>query len=272
MELSVTTDYVTGLGDPLPQLRRIAEAGFTHIHWCHEWNTDYSYSDEDISRIGTQLEELGLELLDLHASVGVERSWISPDQESRRAGIDLVRNRMEMARRLGSDAIVMHPPFAADNDSCRAIRKRWLASLEELADDSARTHVRIALENGNQRGFEETEMAFERHGDEYLGLCFDSGHANLHGAELLERHPERLLVLHLHDNDGSGDQHRIPFTGTVDWEKVAALIAGSSYRKCISLEVSMRNSPISDEDEFLAGTHAAAKKLSKMIEDQRSAE
>jgi sugar phosphate isomerase/epimerase len=264
MKLSVTTDYVTGLGDPLPYLERIAEAGFTHVHWCHEWNTDYLYSDQDISGIGSQLEKLGLELLDLHASVGIERSWVSSDQEARRAGIDLVRNRMAMARRLGSDVIVMHPPFAADNENCQAVRQRWLASLEELQADSVRTGVRIALENGNQRGLQETEIAFDLHGSDYLGLCFDSGHANLHGAELLERHPDRLLVLHLHDNDGTADQHRIPFTGTVDWEKVIGLIAGSSYDKCISLEVSMSNSPIKDEKKFLASCLTVAERLSKM--------
>ena len=39
--LSITSDYFQSAGDALPYLQRIAEAGFTHVHWCHEWATDY---------------------------------------------------------------------------------------------------------------------------------------------------------------------------------------------------------------------------------------
>ncbi len=37
--LAVATDFNGSGGDPEPALRRIAEAGFTHLHWCHQWNT-----------------------------------------------------------------------------------------------------------------------------------------------------------------------------------------------------------------------------------------
>jgi hypothetical protein len=37
MELSINTDYLTDKLSPEPCLRRIADAGFTHIHWCHHW-------------------------------------------------------------------------------------------------------------------------------------------------------------------------------------------------------------------------------------------
>ncbi len=52
-------------------------------------------------------------------------------------------------------------------------------------------------------------------GYECIGACFDTGHANalrrnLHKEVLrLGRH---LRVLHLHDNDGTDDQHQIPYT------------------------------------------------------------
>jgi sugar phosphate isomerase/epimerase len=161
--------------------------------------------------------------------------------------------------------IILHPPFAAADEAGRAARESWMRSVDELAADSAKSGVRIALENGNRRGMEETEMAFARHGPEYLGLCYDSGHANLHGSDLLEKYPDRLISVHLHDNDGSGDQHRIPFTGTVDWERLTGLIAGSSYRKPVSLDTSTRNSPITDEGEFLAANFEAAERLARMV-------
>ena len=90
--LSLTTDYATvDRGNPSPYLRRIADAGFTHIHWCHHWNTDFVYSRPEIEQIGRWLDEYGLKLLDLHASVGPEKNWYSTNEWERQAGVELVQ-------------------------------------------------------------------------------------------------------------------------------------------------------------------------------------
>ena len=57
----------------------------------------------------------------------------------------------------------------------------------------------------------------ERYGAEVLGFCFDTGHANLVGLDMeqfITTLGHRLKVLHIHDNDGIGDLHQIPFTFT----------------------------------------------------------
>ena len=86
MHLAMTSDYVSSRGDASPYLIRLAEAGFTHVQWCHEWNTDHLYSPDEMTAIGRTLSELGLRLLDLHASHGVERSWGALDESRRHAG------------------------------------------------------------------------------------------------------------------------------------------------------------------------------------------
>ena len=73
--LSITTDYFTDHGDPSPYLRRIADAGFTHIHWCHHWRSDFLYADAEIDQIGYWLKEYGLVLHDVHGSEGIEKFW-----------------------------------------------------------------------------------------------------------------------------------------------------------------------------------------------------
>lgn len=55
----------------------------------------------------------------------------------------------------------------------------------------------------------------ERYQAEVMGFCFDVGHANLVGIDFedfLSILGTRLKVLHIHDNDGIGDLHQIPFT------------------------------------------------------------
>lgn len=57
----------------------------------------------------------------------------------------------------------------------------------------------------------------EKYGTEVLGFCFDTGHANLVGIDFedfIVTLGNRLKVLHIHDNDGVGDLHQIPFTFT----------------------------------------------------------
>lgn len=69
----------------------------------------------------------------------------------------------------------------------------------------------------------------EKYDAEVLGFCFDTGHANLVGIDFedfIVTLGDRLKVLHIHDNDGIGDLHQIPFTFTrsrenttsTDWE------------------------------------------------------
>ncbi len=267
MDLAMTSDYVSSRGDPSPYLRSIAAAGFTHVHWCHEWNTDYFYSAEEVTEIGRLLSSLRLRLLDLHASHGLERGWGALDERLRAAGVELIENRIVMAASLSSRVIILHIP---DKPAGSVLRPRfWDAvsmSLDELQPIAARHGVRIAVENMPGDDFSDIERLFSHWGPDFLGLCYDSGHGNIGGAGLdhLERHGDRLISIHLHDNDGSFDLHNLPFTGTVDWPRLTRILRESAYTGCISLESNVRGLSV-DGDEFLAAAHAAAARLALMV-------
>ena len=267
--LSVTTDYATDVGCPEPCLRRIADAGFSHVHWCHQWNTDFIYSEAEIEQIHLWLREYGLILNDLHGSDGVEKCWVSPLEYERRAGVELVANRIAMAARLGGDVVIMHqgsePDGAADKELYWSQMWRSLDALEPIARDHG---VRIAIENGI---FAALRPVLERYAPDYVGLCYDAGHGNVSGDGLDETDAltDRLISIHLHDNDGTGDQHNLLFSGTVDWARLAGIIAGSAYEKCISMEVSMRNSGIEDEVAFLAKAFDTGTTFAEMVEKAR---
>lgn len=258
--LSVTTDYAKDTEDPSPYLKRIADSGFSHIHWCHHWNTDFIYSKWEIEQIKEWLEEYGLKLLDLHGSHGKEKAWASPWEYQRLSGVELVKNRIDMTAYLSGDVVIMHVP--ADPDSI-PIRK----SLDEIEPFAKERNVRLALENGS---FEAISKLLSEYSSDYLGLCYDCGHGNVRndGLDQLELLKDRLISVHLHDNDGTGDQHKILFTGTVDWERLAAIMAKSSYKKCVSMEVSMGLMDIKDEMVFLAKTYETGTKFAEMIEMQ----
>ena len=80
-----------------------------------------------------------------------------------------------------------------------------------------------------RKNVERIDCINAEYGAEVLGFCFDTGHANLVGLDFekfITTLGSRLKVLHIHDNDGVGDLHQIPYTFTktrenkssTDWE------------------------------------------------------
>jgi sugar phosphate isomerase/epimerase len=168
--LSMTTDYAKSTGNPEPYLRRIAEAGFSHIHWCHHWNTDFLYSTHEMAQIARWLAEYGLQLLDLHASQGREKNWGSSQEYARLAGIELVKNRISMAAELASDVIILHLPdgsksrVTSKSPSLAQVRR----SLDELIPFAQARGVRIALENLSDKNFEKIKQLCTEYGADGL--------------------------------------------------------------------------------------------------------
>ncbi|OPZ86441.1 MAG: endonuclease 4 [bacterium ADurb.Bin429] len=221
-------------------LRAIAKAGFSHVHWCQEWNTDYIYSDREIASICSQLNWCRLRMTDLHASAGETKRWGASDAAVNAAGLELVENRLRMAAMLACDVVVLHLPSEVRANLPSPAYDATRRALDTLTARAREHGVRIALENTPDDNTAALEALFADYGPDILGLCYDSGHGHLagNGLERLATLKDRLLAIHLHDNDGSADQHRLPFDGTIDWPPLMALIAASPYRKPLNLEVS----------------------------------
>lgn len=273
--LSIATDYVAGRGCPEPYLRPLAEAGFFHIHWTHHFNTDFVYADCEIEQIASWLDEYGLKVNDLHASAGVEKNWISPLEYERLAGVELVRNRISMTAKLSSDVIVMHIPVepqdSGENETFWTQIKKSLDVIEPYARDHG---VRIAIENLYPDNWQTLEKILSKYGPDYIGLCYDSGHGNLDicsdGLDSLDRLKDRLISIHLNDNDGSGDQHNPLFSGTVDWARLARILAESSYTKCTNMEITIHHSGIKDARIFLEKALETGMTFARMVDESGS--
>lgn len=87
----------------------------------------------------------------------------------------------------------------------------------------------------------------DQYGAEVLGFCLDTGHANLVGLDFedfITKLGSRLKVLHIHDNDGIGDLHQIPFTFTktrenkvsTDWDGFLRGLRTVQFDQVLSFE------------------------------------
>jgi sugar phosphate isomerase/epimerase len=225
------------------------------------------YTDDEINQIGGWFKEYGLKLLNLHGSHGQERAWVSLDENQRKAGLELVQNRVQMTARLGGKVIIMHLPTTAPPEQRPALLVQIRKSLDEIEPFVKEHGIRMALENMIGEDFEMLEKLIPDYDPGFLGFCYDSGHGNMggKGVQGLEGLKDRLIAIHLHDNDGSDDQHKIPFTGTVDWDVLMRIIAASAYAECINLEVVISDTGIPEEGEFLRQTYQAGERLDRML-------
>ena len=295
MPLAISTDYA---GD-FPEiekiehsLQKIAEHGFSHVHWCFDWDGDYIYAKSEIEQIGVWLEKYHLKCKGIHASKGSARfanqtiwhykkDYTSSIESSRLAGTDLIRNRVDLARRLNCHELVLHMylPFLDFSDA--GAKKRFyensLRSLDELEPYCRDNQVKICIENLFEAPadlqLEQFDILTNRYSPDYLGLCIDTGHANLVWGEkfteaLVQRYSDRIFAVHIHDNlgpgrgKGYGDAHAVPGDGVIHWEKFMEALRHSVYEPPLVLEL---NKPAEeDEDDFLCRAYNAGIRLTKM--------
>ena len=233
--------------NPEPNLKQIADTGFSQIHWSHQFNSDYLYTEDEIDQISRWLRTYELTVNDLHASSGEKNHYYSENEDIRLAGVELVKNRIRMANRLGTDVIVLHLPRQPEED--KENFAYWEAvhrSMDVLIPYTKERSVRIAFENLPPSNHAALETILAAYDPSEVGICYDSGHGNMDGGglEFAEAMKDRLIAFHLNDNDTTSDQHNLIFAGLVDWNRLAQIIAASAYDKnYMTMEVVLRKEP-----------------------------
>lgn len=234
--LSITTDYSGGATFLDEQeYAHIAEAGFGAIHWCQHWTgPPRFYGQGDAEGIRRLLAFNNLQMADLHGYGG----YCGDISYTTEMFIAVNLNRIEFLYRLGGRAIVLHLPICPDEPLTRRLdnARRIIDALTPASQDSG---VTITGENlGPATGLDFFGPLLEEYPTELFGLCFDAGHANIHGQyDFPEQFGDRVVCMHLHDNDARSDQHRIPVEGTVDWPRVVSALKASGYAGTVNLEV-----------------------------------
>lgn len=239
-----------GIRREMPSLIPLyARHGFRHLdlNFCEMLNRESTLNTPEAEKYIDLLEEekneYGLEFIQAHAPYPV------PGLLDREECLPLVLRSMEFASRLGVPHIVIHPEGKNIKDNIEYF-DRILSS--------SRCDIRIALENM------ETENEISR-SDELLeiqsafgsrmGICFDIGHAHVLGLDIAEEisaYGSLMIGTHIHDNDGTRDQHLLPFYGNIDWQSAMKAFA-ASYSGFINYEAMFfsRTRPMAEQDAII---------------------
>lgn len=158
----------------------------------------------------------------------------------------------EMARAVGADVVVVHPPFRWQRDYARGF-------VAGIADLEARTGVAFAVENmypwrAPRREMEVYVPGWDPSLHDYANVTIDLSHtstARSDPVQMAERLGGRLRHLHLTDGNGSArDEHLVPGHGT---QPVAALLehlAGAGFEGHVVVEISTRKAAGGDAREL----------------------
>jgi sugar phosphate isomerase/epimerase len=181
-----------------------------------------------------QLEEDSLPRLDLS----------SDDETLRRASVEIIAGEADFARQLGCRDIVVHPgPPPGDTRKQPFRPAAFESSLRSLTEIARRTDVRFCIENMPPPMFgcdvSMVRRMIDAINSPHLGQCYDSGHAMLAADPLgvIRTMGPRLWIVHLHDNDGKEDDHRLPGMGIVPFEDVARTLAEVGFAGTFLLEI-----------------------------------
>lgn len=141
-----------------------------------------------------------------------------------------------------------------------------LERIQKLADYAATLGVKLALENTKIPGYQ--EYVIQNISNKNLGICYDAGHCHAHFGDKFDFSifKDRIFAVHLHDNDGTADQHLIPFDGTIDWKNVISGLKSANYDGPITLELCYQNAYLDTPIlKFYRDGMAAAQKLQSMF-------
>lgn len=285
MKLCVQTgDVVDRLGFE-KGYKAIKDAGFD----CVDWNLDHAWKNADIRNgtyLGKSIMEKSLdEVIEYYAEElevikknGLEISqahapfpcYVTEHPDVLDYAIEIYKRNIEYCDYIGCKYLVIHGASLALSDeinTLESIHEINLKLYSSLIPVLQKTDVTVCLENlfttykgvryqgcysNPEDAVADIDYLNSLAGKECFGFCFDTGHMNL-----LHRDPrvvipvigKRIKVLHLHDNNGSSDEHLAPFTGTINWNFVCDALREAGYTGTLSFETFHQTNIAMEYDE-----------------------
>jgi len=152
----------------------------------------------------------------------------SLNEKIRRFSLNIIFETLEVAHRMESLLVVIHPAHKSplSGKFPKAYEKVQKRSLEEIDRVGEKIGVKVALENMPSFWIldgQTPERIAELVDGTNIGVTFDVGHLNTTTGnfdEFIKLLRDRIVYVHLSDNDGTKDSHLALGEGTVPWRKV----------------------------------------------------
>lgn len=204
---------------------------------------DEALFEKHCAAVRAATKNSGLEISQVHGA------WPTDDStpEKRAEGQKYLRQSLYGCYLLGSKHLVIHPPMPygwSSEDDPDFVEEIAVQRMKDLMPDCEKYGVTLCLENMPMKAHRISVMpkiveAVKKVDSKNVGVCLDTGHCNVFGHDLGEAvriAAPYLRVLHIHDNDGSNDLHRLPYLGTANWASFTTALAEIGFSGSLSLE------------------------------------
>ena len=237
-------------------LDKLAEIGYTDTEYSHI----YHLTVDEAVKIGEHAREVGINSWSCHAA----GSGGFNTGDEREAAIAVNRHCVDISNAVGACVNVLHIWNHIHDDACYILEK-----VCRYAEDK---NVAIALENSTSMENMEFILGLVEAVDApNIGICVDTGHANLGdltAPRAIRMAGEKLLTTHLQDNFGERDDHMAPGMGVIDWEDVFRALKEIGYKRTLMLELTDAPTPDSREYDQEAEIRTGLKNVRNFLQAQ----
>ena len=206
----------------------IKQAGFDGVTlWWHD-----DFGDNDFRSNPELARNAGLFVENIHMPFeDVNNLWL--DNIDGNTLLDYLLWLIDDCREYNIPTMVVH---LSKGNNPPPLNELGLNRIKRITDKAEKYNINVTYEN--LRRLDYLEYVLGNVNSLRAGFCYDSGHHNCWASDkdLLLQYGSRLMSLHLHDNDGIDDQHRLPFDGTIDWSVTMNKIAKTGYTGAIAME------------------------------------
>ncbi|MBP3620008.1 MAG: sugar phosphate isomerase/epimerase [Clostridia bacterium] len=240
--------------------RMIANVGFSSVIT----NADKKLvcQNDRIEKQVKVFKEMGLHCSSLHMRYNREDlpHFFKKDKIGKKLEKNLKKD-LKIAKKYGFSCVVVH---LAGEISFEGVER-----FKRILNVAEKVRVPLALEN--LIDLNPLFYFLDNFKSEYVKFCYDSGHNNAFNKEvdLLEKYGDRLVCVHLHDNDGKDDLHGLNRFGTIDWQDMAKKLAKTNL-SCLDYELLPRSINGLSAQETLVEGMKQANELEEMIMKEKA--
>ncbi len=234
-------------------LDRIWDAGIPAVEiFCARQHFDWRDAGQ-IRELGHWFRDSKLELHSLHSPMYTDHIWgrsgpqsivtiTEPTKRKRIESVDEIKRAIEVAEIIPFRYLIQHIGVSGEEYDQRKVDAAF-TGMEELTVFARQRGVEILAENtpnGMSSAHELVRFTEQTHLK--LNFCFDVGHAHMNeGVESAYGiMKDRIRSTHLHDNNGSEDQHLFPLASTsggIDWRTTMDLLRSRPNQYPLLLEL-----------------------------------
>lgn len=264
MKLGIWTSYYIDLS-PEKAVERLCSNGIYCAELSDEHGLELLSRNDDVYKTGSEFAEFlqshKFEMPQGHLCLSAK---ICTDDTA----IETLCRWIDLYEAIGIQNMVLHCDSLAHTSLTKEERKQKnVEKLRILADRIAHKDITVCLENLRPAFQGHTDLIdesaddlldiLERIGSPRFGICLDTGHLHLTRKDqraFILTAGSKLKALHIADNDGSFDQHFMPFgQGNIDFAEMVHALREVGYDGIFNLEISgERHLPLELRDAKIA--------------------